>query len=26
MGGCTIDLKHEYSAPWEKVVVSYIHK
>ncbi len=26
MGGCTIDLTHEYSAPWEKVVVSYIHK
>jgi hypothetical protein len=26
MGGCTIDLSHEYSAPWEKVVVSYIHK
>lgn len=26
MGGCTIDLSHEYSVPWEKVVVSYIHK
>ena len=26
MGGCTIDLTHEYTAPWEKVVVSYIHK
>ena len=26
MGGCTIDLTHEYAAPWEKVVVSYIHK
>lgn len=26
MGGCTIDLTHEYDVPWEKVVVSYIHR
>jgi hypothetical protein len=26
MGGCVIDLTHEYDVPWEKVVVSYIHR